>query len=139
MNDFMLKVKCPNDGEKCYVSGEEIKESMMLLGESEQNMQCLECGFASNNDMKTHIKPFPKDFKDVCVETNKDRYWAPSVFTTANYQVIPMVEDKELRWRIYAHEDPKTVVTVPKFIDAYKMVEKLETIVGEKIQQQKDN
>ena len=36
-------------------------------------------------------------------------------------------------------EDPKTVVTVPNFIDAYKMVEKLETIVGEKIQQQKDN
>ena len=139
MNDFMLKVKCPNDGEKCAVSGEEIKESMMLLGDSEQNMQCLECGFASNNDMKTHIKPFPKDFKDVCVETNKDRYWAPSVFTTANYQVIPMVEEKELKWRIYAHEDPKTAVTVPKFIDAYKMVEKLETIVGEKIQQQKDN
>jgi len=139
MNDFMLKVKCPNDGEKCAVSGEEIKESMMLLGDSEQNMQCLECGFASNNDMKTHIKPFPEDFKDVCVETNKDRYWAPSVFTTANYQVIPMVEEKELKWRIYAHEDPKTAVTVPKFIDAYKMVEKLETIVGEKIQQQKDN
>ena len=139
MNDFMLKVKCPNDGEKCAVSGEEIKESMMLLGDSEQNMQCLECGFASNNDMKTHIKPFPEDFKDVCVETNKDRYWAPSVFTTANYQVIPMVEEKELKWRIYAHEDPKTSVTVPKFIDAYKMVEKLETIVGEKIQQQKDN
>ena len=139
MNDFMLKVKCPNDGEKCAVSGEEIKESMMLLGDSEQNMQCLECGFASNNDMKTHIKPFPKDFKDVCVETNKDRYWAPSVFTTANYQVIPMVEEKELKWRIYAHEDPKTAVTVPKFIDAYKMVEKLETIVGEKIQQQTNN
>jgi len=50
-----------------------------------------------------------------------------------------MVEGKELRWRIYAHEDPKTAVTVPNFIDAYKMVEKLETIVGEKIQQQTDN
>ena len=139
MDDFTLKVNCPNDGEKCSVSGGEIKESMILLGDVEQNMQCLECGFASNNDMKTHIKPFPEDFKDVCVETNQGRYWAPSVFTTANYQVVPMVQDKELRWRIYAHEDPKTVVTVPKFIDAYKMVEKLETIVGEKIQQQKNN
>lgn len=139
MDDFTLRVKCPNDGEKCSISGGEVKESMILLGDTEQNMQCLECGYASNNNMKTHIKPFPDDFKDVCIETGKDRYWAPSVFTTANYQVVPMVEDKELRWRIYAHEDPKTVVTVPNFIDAYKMVEKLETIVGEKIQQQTDN
>ena len=135
MDDFTLRVKCPNDGEKCSISGGEIKESMILLGDSEQNMQCLECGFASNNDMKTHIKPFPEDFKDVCVEIG-DRYWAPSVFTTANYQVIPMVEDKELKWRIYAHEDPKTVVTVPDFMSAYKMVEKMEKIIGEKIQQQ---
>ena len=139
MDNFTLQVKCPNDGDKCSVSGGEVKESMILLGDVEQNMQCLECGFASNNNMKTHIKPFPEDFKDVCVETNKDRYWAPSVFTTSNYQVVPMVEDKELKWKIYAHEDPKTVVTVPKFIDAYKMVEKLETIVGEKIQQQENN
>ena len=139
MDNFTLQVKCPNDGKKCSVSGGEVKESMILLGDVEQNMQCLECGFASNNDMKTHIKPFPEDFKDVCVETSQGRYWAPSVFTTANYQVVPMVEGKELRWRIYAHEDPKTAVTVPNFIDAYKMVEKLETIVGEKIQQQTDN
>ena len=132
MDDFMLKVKCPLD------SCSDVEESLMLLGDAEQNMQCLACGFASNNDMKTHIKPFPEDFKDVCVELG-ERYWAPSVFTTANYQVIPMVENKELKWRIYAHEDPKTVVTVPDFISAYKMVEKLEIIVGEKIQQQTNN
>ena len=136
MEDYTLRVKCPNDGEKCSVSGGKIEESMILLGDNEQNMQCLACGFASNNDMKTHIKPFPDDFKDVCVETGQGRYWAPSVFTTANYQVVPMVEKTELKWRIFAHEDPKTEVVVPTFTDAYKMVEKMETIIGEKIQQQ---
>ena len=139
MEDYTLRVKCPNDGEKCSVSGGKIEESMILLGDSEQNMQCLACGFASNNDMKTHIKPFPDDFKDVCVETGEGRYWAPSVFTTANYQVVPMVEKTELKWRIFAHEDPKTEVVVPTFTDAYKMVEKMETIIGEKIQQQENN
>ena len=139
MEDYTLRVKCPNDGEKCSVSGGKIEESMILLGDNEQNMQCLACGFASNNDMKTHIKPFPDDFKDVCVETGQGRYWAPSVFTTANYHVVPMVEKTELKWRIFAHEDPKTEVVVPTFTDAYKMVEKMEIIIGQKIQQQKDN
>ncbi len=101
MDDMILKVKCPNDTKKCTVAGGEIMESMVLLGDDEQNMQCLACGYASNKTMKTHIKPFPDDFKEVCVETSKGRYWAPSVFTTENYQVVPMVEDKELKWRIY--------------------------------------
>tara|TARA_R100000353_G_scaffold150167_1_gene108587 strand:- start:62 stop:481 length:420 start_codon:yes stop_codon:yes gene_type:complete len=139
MNDLTLRVKCPNDGKKCSVSGEEIKESMILLGDNEQNMQCLECGYASNNSMKTHIKPFPEDFKDVCVETNQDRYWAPSVFTTENYNVVPMVDEGVLKWRIFAHQDPETEVIVPLFSDAYKMVEKMEKVLGETIQQQTDN
>ena len=138
MEDFILRVKCPvcmkNLGE------ENIDDTLVLLGDEEQNMQCLGCGYGSNNDiMKTHIKPFPKDFKDICIETNKGRYWAPSVFTTENYQVVPMVKDKELKWRIFAHQDPETEVVVPTFTDAYKMVEKLETLIGQKIQQQKDN
>ena len=138
MEDFILRVKCPvcmkNDGE------DNTGDNLVLLGDEEQNMQCLGCGYGSNNNMKSHISdnPFPQEFKDVCEKTG-DRFWAPSVFTTANYQVIPMVENKELKWRIYAHEDPKTVVTVPDFISAYKMVEKLEIIVGEKIQQQTNN
>ena len=139
MDDFTLRVKCPNDGEKCSVSGGEIKESMILLGDTEQNMQCLECGYASNNDMKTHIKPFPEDFKDVCVETDKGRYWAPSVFTTENYNVVPMVDEGVLKWRIFPHQDLETEVIVPNFIDAYKMVEKMEKVLGETIQQQTDN
>jgi len=139
VEDFTLRVKCPNDGEKCSVSGGEIEESMILLGDNEQNMQCLVCGFASNNDMKTYIKPFPEDFKDVCVETGQDRYWAPSVFTTENYNVVPMVDNGVLKWRIFAHQDPGTEVVVPLFSDAFKMVEKLEKTLGDAIQQQTDN
>ena len=137
MEDFILKVKCP----VCMKNyGEDIDDTLILLGDIEQNMQCLSCGYSSNNKMKEHINnnPFPQDFKDVC-EKIGERFWAPSVFQTANYKVVPMVKEGELKWEIFALEDPKTVVTVPKFMDAYKMVEKLETIVGEKIQQQTNN
>ena len=135
MEDFILKVKCPNDGSECSVVGGDIMESMVLLGDNEQNMQCLACGYASNSSMKTHIKPFPEDFKDVCVETDNGRYWAPSVFTTENYNVVPMVDSSVLKWRIFPHQDPETEVIVPNFIDAYKMVEKMEKVLGETVQQ----
>ena len=58
MDDMILKVKCPNNTKECTVAGGEIMESMVLLGDEEQNMQCLACGYASNKTMKTHIKPF---------------------------------------------------------------------------------
>tara|TARA_B100000424_G_C22832864_1_gene444821 strand:+ start:391 stop:792 length:402 start_codon:yes stop_codon:yes gene_type:complete len=133
MEDFVLRVKCPLD------SCSEVEESMVLLGDNEQNMQCLACGYASNSSMKTHIKPFPKDFKDVCVETDNGRYWAPSVFTTENYNVVPMVDEGVLKWRIFAHQDPETEVVVPSFSDAYKMIEKLEIALGQALQQQTNN
>ncbi len=129
MEDFVLRVKCPLD------SCSEVEESMVLLGDNEQNMQCLACGYASNSSMKTHIKPFPNDFKDVCVETDNGRYWAPSVFTTENYNVVPMVDEGVLKWRIFPHQDRETEVIVPNFIDAYKMVEKMEKVLGETLQQ----
>ena len=138
MEDYILRVKCPvcmkNNGE------ENTDDTLVLLGDEEQNMQCLGCGYGSNNNMKSHINdnPFPQEFKDVC-EKIGDRFWAPSVFTTANYQVVPMVEEKELKWRVFAHQDPETEVKVPTFTDAYIMVEKMEKIIGEKIQQQEDN
>ena len=50
-----------------------------------------------------------------------------------------MVKEKELKWRVFAHLDPKTEVVVPLFTDAFKMVEKLEKLIGHKIQQQKNN
>ena len=138
MEDFILRVKCPvcmkNLGE------ENIEDTLVLLGDGEQNMQCLGCGYSSNNNMKEHINdnPFPQEFKDVC-EKIGDRFWAPSVFTTANYQVVPMVEEKELKWRIFPHQDPETEVVVPNFTSAYKMVEKMEITIGESIQQQADS
>ncbi len=138
MEDFILRVKCPvcleDDGE------ENTGDNLVLLGDDEQNMQCLGCGFGSNNNMKDHISdnPFPQEFKDVCRKLGK-RFWAPSVFTTENYQVVPMVKEKELKWRVFAHLDPKTEVVVPLFTDAFKMVEKLEKLIGDKIQQQKNN
>ena len=123
-----------NDGE------ENTGDNLVLLGDDVQNMQCLGCGYGSNNNMKSHISdnPFPQEFKDVC-EKIGDRFWAPSVFTTANYQVVPLVEKTELKWRVFAHQDPKTEAVVPTFADAFKMVEKMETIIGEKIQQQENN
>ena len=138
MEDFVLRVKCPvcisDDGE------ENTSDNLVLLGDEEQNMQCLGCGFGSNNNMKTHISdnPFPQEFKDVCRKIGK-RFWAPSVFTTENYQVVPMVEEKELKWRIFPHHDPETEVVVPNFTSAYKMVEKMEKVIGESIQQQTDS
>ena len=138
MEDFILRVKCPvcleDDGE------ENTGDNLVLLGDEEQNMQCLGCGFGSNNNMKDHISdnPFPQEFKDVCRKLGK-RFWAPSLFTTENYQVVPMVKEKELKWRVFAHLDPKTEVVVPLFTDAFKMVEKLEKLIGHKIQQQKNN
>ena len=138
MEDFILRVKCPVCLE--YDGEENTGDNLVLLGDEEQNMQCLGCGFGSNNNMKDHISdnPFPQEFKDVCRKLGK-RFWAPSVFTTENYQVVPMVKEKELKWRVFAHLDPKTEVVVPLFTDAFKMVEKLEKLIGHKIQQQKNN
>jgi len=138
MEDLILRVKCPiclkDNGE------ENTEDTLVLLGDEEQNMQCLGCGFGSNNNMKTHISdnPFPQEFKDVCRKIGK-RFWAPSVFTTENYQVVPFVDKKELKWRVFAHQDPQTEVVVPIFGDAFKMVEKMETLIGQKIQQQTNN
>ena len=135
MEDLFLKVKCPNDGEKCLVDDGDIKETMVLLGDDEQNMQCLSCGYASNKNMKSHVNdnPFPQEFKDVCKNIN-DRWWAPSVFQTEHYMVVPLVEGEKLKWRLFAQSDPSTEVVVPHFSDAFKMVEKLEKTIGDQIQ-----
>jgi hypothetical protein len=130
MEEMFMRVQCP-----CCLEDENgIEDSLVLLGDDEQNMQCLYCGFASK--MKTHINdnPFPQEFKDVCRNIN-DRWWAPSVFTTENYMVVPLAEEDKLKWRLFAKNDPETEVLVPHFSDAYKMVETLEKALGEKIQQ----
>jgi hypothetical protein len=136
MDNMFLQVQCPC----CLIDEIGVEDSLVLLGDDEQNMQCLHCGFASNNKMKEHINdnPFPEEFKDVCRSLNK-RWWAPSVFTTENYMVVPLVEKKVLKWRLFAKTDAETEVLVPHFSDAYKMVEKLEKTIGESLQQSQDN
>ena len=136
MEDMVLKVQWPNDSKQCVVAGGEIVESMLLLGDEEQNMQCLSCGFGSNNKMKSNDYD-AKEFKDVCKKI-KDRWWAPSSFTTENYTVIPPV-DETLKWKIIPLSDTKTEVVVPTFADAFKMIEKMEKIIGESVQQSQDN
>ena len=136
MEDMILKVPCPC----CIQEDGESADTLVLLGDVEQNMQCLGCGYGSNNNMKEHISdnPFPQEFKDVCKKLN-DRFWAPSVFTTANYNVTPTVKDKKLNWIISPTADKATEVLVPTFADAFKMVEKLEGLIEHEIQQSQDN
>tara|TARA_R100000234_G_C4944584_1_gene154489 strand:+ start:25 stop:435 length:411 start_codon:yes stop_codon:yes gene_type:complete len=136
MEDMILKVPCPC----CIEEDGESADTLVLLGDDQQNMQCLGCGYGSNNNMKEHISdnPFPQEFKDVCKKLN-DRFWAPSVFTTANYNVKPTIKDKELNWIITPIIDTTTEVLVPTFADAFKMVEKLEGLIEHKIQQSQNN
>ena len=48
MEDFILKVKCP----VCMKThGEDIEDTLILIGDEQQNMQCLACGYSSNNNM----------------------------------------------------------------------------------------
>ena len=128
MEDMFMQVACPC----CLLDEIDIEDSLLLLGDEEQNMQCLYCGFASNKKMKSHVNdnPFPQEFKDVCREIN-NRWWAPSVFTTEHYMVVPLAEDDKLKWRLFGKDDPETEVVVPHFNDAYKMVEKLEKTLGQ--------
>ena len=49
---MMLQVQCPNDGDKCLVSDCDIKEELVFLGDDQQNIQCTNCGFASNQKYK---------------------------------------------------------------------------------------
>ena len=133
---MILKVPCPC----CIQEDGNSADTLVLLGDDKQNMQCLGCGYGSNNNMKEHISdnPFPQEFKDVCKKLN-DRFWAPSVFTTANYNVTPTVKDKKLNWIISPTADKATEVLVPTFADAFKMVEKLEGLIEHEIQQSQNN
>ena len=131
MEDMFMQVQCPC----CLTDKNGVDDSLVLLGDDEQNMQCLYCGYASNKKMKSHIddNPFPQEFKDVC-RNIKDRWWAPSVFTTEYYMVVPLVEEDKLKWRLFGKDDPETEVLVPHFSDAYKMVENLEKVIGDSLQ-----
>ena len=67
---MFLEVQCPNDSNKCLVSDGEIKESLVLLGDDEQNMQCTQCGYASNKDFKDEKELFNKFLGNINFKTN---------------------------------------------------------------------
>ena len=128
---MMLQVQCPNDGDKCLVSDCDIKEEMVLLGDDQQNMQCTNCGFASNKKYKGEIgdilENYPKDFINVCKKVN-DRWWIPAVYQTENYIISPKIVEDELKWvirpqQILNAED----VEMPTFYDAYVVIQLMET------------
>ena len=124
---MFLEVQCPNDSKKCLVSDGEIKESLILLGDDEQNMQCTQCGYASNKDYKDKMVEFPEDFQSVCREVN-GRWWMPAVYQTENYIIVPSVEEDKLVWIIRTRMDTKaTEVTMPSFYDAYAIIQIMET------------
>jgi len=124
---MFLEVQCPNDSKKCLVSDGEIKESLILLGDDEQNMQCTQCGYASNKDYKDKMVEFPEDFQSVCKEIN-GRWWMPAVYQTQNYIVVPAIEEEKLVWIIRTRMDTKaTEVTMPTFYDAYAILQIMET------------
>ena len=128
---MMLQVQCPSDGEKCLVADCDIKEQMVLLGDDQQNMQCTNCGFASNKKYKGEIgdilENYPKDFINVCKKVN-DRWWIPAIYQTENYMIAPKVVDDKLTWvirpqQILNAED----VEMPTFYDAYVVIQLMET------------
>ena len=124
---MFLEVQCPNDSNKCLVSDGEIKESFVLLGDDEQNMQCTQCGYASNKDYKDKMVEFPEDFQSVCKEIN-GRWWMPAVYQTENYIIVPSVEEEKLIWIIRTRMDTKaTKVNMPTFYDAYAIIQIMET------------
>ena len=124
---MFLEVQCPNDGSKCLVSDGDIKDSMVLLGDAEQNMQCTQCGYASNKNYKDKVLDFPEDFQSVCKEVN-GRWWMPAVYQTENYIIVPSVEEEKLIWIIRTRMDTKaTEVKMPSFYDAYAIIQIMET------------
>ena len=131
----MLQVQCPSDGEKCLVADCDIKEQMVLLGDDQQNMQCTNCGFASNQKYKGEIgdilENYPKDFINVCKENN-GRRWIPAIYNTEKYMIAPKVVDDKLTWvirpqQILNAED----VEMPTFYDAFVVIQLMETRSGE--------
>ena len=124
---MFLEVQCPNDSKKCLVSDGEIKESLILLGDEEKKMQCIQCGYASNKDYKDKMVEFPEDFQSVCKEIN-GRWWMPAVYQTENYIIVPSVEEEKLIWIIRTRMDTKaTEVKMPSFYDAYAIIQIMET------------
>ena len=133
---MMLEVQCP----LCLENGSDVDNSLILLGDDQQNMQCTNCGFASNKKYKGEIgdilENFPKDFINVCKEVN-GRWWIPAIYNTEKYMIAPKIVDDKLTWvirdqSILNAED----VSMPTFYDAYVVIQLMETR-GAELPQQK--
>ena len=128
---MMLQVQCPSDGEKCLVADCDIKEQMVLLGDDQQNMQCTNCGFASNQKYKGEIgdilENYPKDFINVCKEVN-GRWWIPAIYNTEKYMIAPKIVEDKLTWVIRDQSSLNAEdVSMPTFYDAYVVIQLMET------------
>ena len=124
---MFLEVQCP----LCLEDGSDKSDTLILLGDDEQNMQCTNCGFASNKKYKGEIgdilENYPKDFINVCKEVN-GRWWIPAIYQTEKYMIAPKVVDDKLTWvirpqQILNAED----VEMPTFYDAYVVIQLMET------------
>ena len=126
---MFLEVQCP----LCLEDGSDKSDTLILLGDDEQNMQCTQCGYASNKNYKDKVVEFPEEFQSVCKEVN-GRWWMPAVYQTENYIIVPAVEldpedlEEKLIWIIRTRMDTKaTEVTMPSFYDAYAILQIMET------------
>ena len=120
---MFLEDQCP----LCLEDGSDKSDTLILLGDDEQNMQCTNCGFASNKNYKDKVVDFPEDFQSACKEIN-GRWWMPAVYQTKNYLIVPSVIEEKLVWIIRTRMDTKaTEVTMPSFYDAYAIIQIMET------------
>ena len=116
---MFLEVQCP----LCLENGSDKEDTLVLLGDNEQNMQCTNCGYASNKNYKDKVVEFPEDFQSICKQIN-GRWWMPAVYQTQNYLIVPSVEDEKLIWIIRTRMDTQaTEVEMPTFYDAYAIIQ----------------
>ena len=126
VSDMRLNVKCP-----CCLT----EDSLILLGDDSQSMQCIHCGYASSKDYKEQLSDELDDkFINVCKNIN-GRNWVPGVFKSNNYYITPDVVDSKLIWHIITNLGTEsTKVEMPHFSDALAIVQTMEKHIGDQVQ-----
>tara|TARA_A100001391_G_scaffold17187_1_gene9601 strand:+ start:1716 stop:2063 length:348 start_codon:yes stop_codon:yes gene_type:complete len=112
------------------------EDTLILLGDERQSMQCMNCGYASSSDYKETLSDELDDkFIEVCKNIN-GRNWLPGVFKSDNYYITPDVSDGKLIWNIITRLGTEsTKVEMPHFSDALSIVQTMEKHIGNEIQQ----
>ena len=126
VSDMRLKVKCP-----CCLT----EDSLILLGDDNQSMHSIHCGYASSKDYKEQLSDELDDkFINVCKNIN-GRNWLPGVFTSDNYYITPDVKEDKLIWHIITKLGTEsTKVEMPHFSDALAIVQTMEKHIGDQVQ-----